>query len=55
MPKAKQPKASDEIIEVATEEVAPQVSPEPEVKQDKPKSKTSEVKVMNKTFLIVHS
>jgi hypothetical protein len=55
MPKAKQPKASDEIIEVATDEVAPQVSPEPEVTQDKPKSKTSEVKVMHKTFTIVQS
>ncbi len=54
MPKAKQPKASDEIIEVATEEVAPQVSPEPEVK-DKPKSKTSEITVMHKTFQIINS
>lgn len=53
MPKAKQPKDS-EIKEVAIEEVAPPVSPEPEVK-DKPKSKTSEVKAMNKTFTIIHS
>jgi hypothetical protein len=55
MPKAKQPKASDEIIEVATEEVAPQVSPEPEVTQDKPKSKASTITAMHKTFTIVQS
>jgi hypothetical protein len=55
MPKAKQPKASEEIIEVATDEVAPQVSPEPVAKEDKPKSKSSTVTAMNKTFTIVHS
>jgi hypothetical protein len=54
MPKAKQPKAS-EMNEVATEEVAPQSPTEPEAPQDKPKSNTSQITAMNKTFTIVQS
>jgi hypothetical protein len=42
MPKAKQPKVLSDTFEVATEEVAPQPTPEPKAK-DKPKSNTYDV------------
>lgn len=51
MPKAKQPKVLSDTFEVATEEVAPQLTPEPEAK-DKPESNTREVVNMGVTLTV---
>lgn len=51
MPKAKQPKVLSDTFEVATEEVAPQPTLEPQAK-DKPKSNTYEKQTGEVTFTI---